>query len=252
MDNYKRLKPFQKGLFTDLVEIWKPVKDYEGHYEISSFGRVKSLPRMRKSRGGSFASLQGRMMKLKVNKYGYQTVHLLDHGKAIWPSVHRLVAEAFIPNPDGKLTVNHRDADKKNNFISNLEWATHSEQMIHAVNNELLEVRGSPKFTKAMKKEMYDYFVLTDCSISDLARKFKTSERTAGRVSRGVIPRTTTRVLKDGTRIVEDILTKQQVSEIKELRKKGKTLSSIASMFNRGISQIHRITRGESRTTHIE
>lgn len=252
MTEYKRLKPFTKGLFTGLVETWKPVKDYEGHYEISSFGRVKSLARVRKSARGGIAPLRERIMKLKTSKAGYLVVHLLDHGRTCWPAVHRLVSDAFIENPDNKPTVNHKDADKKNNNVSNLEWATHSEQMVHAVDNELLEVRGSPKFTKEMKVQMHDYYVNSGCSISELARIFQTSERTAGRVAKGVIPRTTTRILKDGTRTVENILTKDDVAKIKQLRKQGMTLAAIGEIFNRGTSQIHRITRNESRTTHIE
>ena len=252
MQEYKQLKPFKPGLFTGLVETWKPVKGYEGHYEVSSFGRVKSLARMRKSARGGFAPLRERIMKLKTSKAGYFVVHLMDHGKMTWPSVHRLVAEAFIPNSENKPTVNHIDANKKNNNVCNLEWATQSEQMVHAVDNNLLEVRGSPKFTKAMKREMHDYFVTSGCTITELARKFNTSERTAGRVAKGVVARTTTRILKDGTRVVEDILTKEDVEKIKKLRADGMTLSAIGKIFNRGISQIHRITRNESRTTHIE
>jgi hypothetical protein len=252
MKEYKRLKPFAKGLFTGLVETWLPVKGYEGHYEISSFGRVKSLARMRKSARGGFAPLRERIMKPKTTKYGYLTVHLLDHGRTSWPSIHRLVADAFIPNTDNKPTVNHIDADKTNNNVSNLEWATHSEQMTHAVENDLLDFHGSPKFTKQMKLEMHEHFVKTGCSISELARLFNTSERTAGRVAKGVVPRTTTRILKDGSRFIENILTKQEVEDIKRLRSEGMTLSAIGQMFNRGTSQIHRITRNESRTTHIE
>ena len=252
MDNYKILKPFKEGLFTGLIETWKPVKDYEGHYEVSSFGRIKSLARMRKGRGNSLVPLRERIMMLKTSKSGYCVVHLLNHGDTCWPSVHRLVANAFIQNPENKPTVNHIDADKKNNNVLNLEWATHSEQMVHAVDNDLLEVRGSPKFTKAMKIEMYNYFIVTSCSISELAKKFKTSERTASRVSKGVVPRTTTRVLKNGTRTVENILSKQDVERIKEMHATGATLSAIGKIFNRGTSQIHRITRNESRTSHIE
>lgn len=252
MQEYKRLKPFSSGLFVGIVETWKPISGYEGHYEISSFGRVKSLARMRKSARGGVAPLRERIMKLKTNKAGYPVVHLMDHGKNRWPSVHRLVAEEFIKNPENKPTVNHIDANKMNSNICNLEWATYSEQMVHAVENDLLEVRGSPKFTKAMKREMHQHYVSTGCSIAELAVVFKTSERTAGRVAKGVIPRTTTRVLKTGERIVEDILTKEEVEKIKQMRKGGMTLSAIGKIFKRGISQIHRITRNESRTTHIE
>jgi len=143
--------------------------------------------------------------------------------------------------------------NKQNNNVENLEWSTHSEQMNHAVSNNLLEVRGSPKYSKAFKKEVLDYYNSHDVSITSLSKIFNISERTAGRiVNDGVKPRVTTRILKDGTRIVEDILSKEQVDEIKRLRKDGYTLSYIANMFNRSISQIHRVTRGESRNNNIE
>ena len=86
-----------------------------------------------------------------------------------------------------------------------------------------------------------------------LSKIFGVSERTAGRVvNEGVKPRTTTRILVDGSVIVEDILSKEQVEEIKQLRSNGMTLSAIGKLFNRSTSQIHRITRGESRNNDIE
>lgn len=236
-----------------MQEIWKDIKGYEGCYQISNTGKVKSLARMRLSKGGSLAPVKERILKLKTSKGGYLVVHLRNEDKQSHPSIHRLVAEAFIPNPDNKPTVNHIDGNKQNNNVENLEWSTHSEQMNHAVANNLLEVRGSPKYSKAFKKEVLDYYNSHDVSITSLSKIFNISERTAGRiVNDGVKPRVTTRILKDGTRIVEDILSKEQVDEIKRLRKDGYTLSYIASVFNRSISQIHRVTRGESRNNNIE
>lgn len=252
MQEYVRYKPFTHGLFTGLSETWKQVVGFEGCYEISSFGRVKSVSRIRKSARGGVAPIRERLLKLKINKAGYPVVHLKRDDKNRWVAAHRLVAEAFIPNPENKPTVNHIDANKLNSNIRNLEWSTRSEQMVHAVKYNLLEVRGSPKYTKEMKREMHDYFVQSGCSIAQLAEKFGVSERTANRVSKGVKPRPTTRILKDGTRIVEDILSKEDVEKIKQLRSEGATLSSIAKQFNRGISQIHRIVKGQSRVTHIE
>lgn len=236
-----------------MQEIWKDIKGFEGHYQISNTGKVKSLARMRQSKNGSLSPLPEKLLKLKTNKSGYKCVHLRCMEYQCWPTVHRLVAEAFIPNPDNKPTVNHIDANKENNNIDNLEWRTHSEQMIHAVDNDLLEVRGSPKYSKEFKKQILDYYNNNDISITSLSKIFEVSERTAGRiVNNGVKPRTTTRILADGSVIVEDILTKEQVEEIKKLRANGMTLSAIGKLFNRGTSQIHRITRGESRNNDIE
>ena len=236
-----------------MQEVWKDIKGYEGHYQISSNGRVKSLARMRLGKNDCLISLKEKILKQKTTKSGYKSVHLRCMEKQSHPTVHRLVAEAFIENPENKLTVNHIDANKENNCVTNLEWSTHSEQMIHAVNNNLLEVRGSPKYSKDFKKEILDYYNSNKISCSSLAKLFGISERTAGRiVNGGVKPRTTTRILSDGSIFVEDILSKEQVKEIKQLRADGMTLSAIAKLFNRGISQIHRISRGESRITEIE
>jgi hypothetical protein len=227
------------GLFTGIVEVWKDVVGSEGKYQVSSFGQVRSLDRMRASRGGSLAPLKGRIMKQKIGKTLYPSVHLRG-GDVEHPHVHRLVAIAFMGNPDSKPTVNHKDGNKQNNNVSNLEWSTQSEQMLHAVENELVELRGKPKFSLHLKQEIKDYYDVHGCSILALSSKFNISERTAGRIAHdGVVRKHLT--IKDS-----------DVQIIIDLRKEGKTLLSIANMFNCGISQIHRITRGESRNVVYE
>lgn len=241
------------GLFTGLIETWKDIEGYEGHYQVSSFGNVKSMARFRKTKNNSLAPLREKIMKQKTTKYGYKTVHLRTVDKSSHPSVHRLVANCFIKNNEQKQTVNHIDSDKQNNHVNNLEWSTHKEQMIHAVENNLLEVRGAPKYTKQFKKEVLEYFIKNKTSISKLALKFNLSERTAGRiVNAGVNPRKTVRVLKNGERFQEDILTKDQVEEIKRLRSEGWTFIRLSQKFNRGLSHMHRVVNGLTRTTEIE
>lgn len=233
-------------------ELWKPIKGFEGRYEISNTGRVKSLARMRKSARGGMAPLPERILKLKIDKNGYVCVHLRADEITKYPHIHRLVAEAFIENTDNKPTVNHKDGNKQSNTVQNLEWSTHSEQTNHALNEGLMKLRGSPKFSKKFKQEIHEYYKETGCSIMDLVRKFGISERTAGRAAKGVVPRTTTRVLKDGSVIIEDILTKEQVAEIISLREQGWVLERLAEKFNRSISQIFRIVKKQSRVTDIE
>lgn len=104
-------------------EIWKDVKGYEGRYQVSNHGRVKSF-----LRGGLILSLQ--------TKNGYSNVNLFDNNrKMTTKTVHRLVAIAFIPNPDNKPQVNHIDYNRKNNYISNLEWNTVQENSLHSFDN---------------------------------------------------------------------------------------------------------------------
>lgn len=94
-------------------EYWKPVVGYEGHYQVSNWGRVKSI---------KFG--KGRILKPTTNLYGYLFVKLCKDGKVKPFTVHRLVAEAFLPNPDNLPQVNHKDENKQNNIVSNLEWCS--------------------------------------------------------------------------------------------------------------------------------
>lgn len=108
-------------------EIWKPIKGYEGLYEISNYGRVKSLPKIRGRR-----LTNETILKPRISTQGYIMVGLRKNDKTFNASVHRLIAEAFIPNPENKKKVNHIDGNKQNNSIDNLEWCTPSENMQHA------------------------------------------------------------------------------------------------------------------------
>lgn len=106
------------------MEIWKKVKDYEGLYEVSNLGRVRSLPR-----NGTIP--EPRIMKIGKDKDGYGVV-TLRNTKRCTKRVHRLIANAFLPNPYNKPQINHKDGNKLNNIIDNLEWATGSENILHA------------------------------------------------------------------------------------------------------------------------
>ena len=97
-------------------EQWKPVKDYEELYEISNLGRVKSL--------GNDKSRKEKILKHRKRRNGYLQVGLCRNGKVKMFPVHRLVATAFIPNPFGLPEINHRNEDKTNNCVSNLEFCT--------------------------------------------------------------------------------------------------------------------------------
>lgn len=106
-------------------EIWCDVEGYDGDYQISNFGRVKSFK-------------QGKCIILKPGyKSGYLWFSLSKNNKRTFNAAHRLVAKAFIPNPDNKPQVNHLDGHPLNNHVSNLEWATGAENQQHAITNGL-------------------------------------------------------------------------------------------------------------------
>lgn len=117
------------------AELWKPVKDFEGLYEVSNFGRVKSVDRIidTKTKIGTACKrkLKGKILKNGKDSHGYPHVTLSDKSKKNFAAIHRLVAEAFIPKIEGKNYVNHIDSDYTNNFIENLEWCTSSENNTH-------------------------------------------------------------------------------------------------------------------------
>lgn len=106
-----------------MEEIWKDIKGYENLYQISTYGNVRSLPHIR-STGTGKCLQKGKILKPAIQKIGYKFVVLSKNGKTKGFRVHRLVAEAFIPNPDNLPQVNHKDENKLNNNINNLEWCS--------------------------------------------------------------------------------------------------------------------------------
>ena len=123
---------------TTYKEVWADIKGYEGLYQISTFGNVKSLSRPVKHSNGGTKILRERMLKTRVNsKTGYREVGLSRDGKQKYHLIHKLIAEAFIDNPHRLPVVNHIDGCKTNNDIFNLEWATYSENIRHAFANGL-------------------------------------------------------------------------------------------------------------------
>lgn len=105
-------------------EYWKPVFGYEEHYQISNFGRVKSFDTYRKGRNGSVRCCKGRILKPFTNRHGYLQVDLCKNGKVKKFLVHRLVAEAFLDNPNNLPQVNHKDENPQNNNVENLEFCS--------------------------------------------------------------------------------------------------------------------------------
>lgn len=124
-------------------EVWKDIEEFEGYYQISNIGEVKSLERIVKNGLNSTRIVKERILKQTMGTNGYLSVGLHKHQKCKKYEIHRLVAIAFISNPDNKSQVNHKDGIKTNNFDFNFEWVTHKENADHAVLNNLVNNKGS-------------------------------------------------------------------------------------------------------------
>ena len=118
------------------MEIWKDIKGYDGMYQVSSYARVRS-----------FRTGEPRIMAQSAGTWGYFVANINKTPKLI----HRLVAEAFIPNPEGKTEVNHKNGDKFDNLPENLEWASPRENISHAIDT------GLNAYTKAKRKPVAQY-----------------------------------------------------------------------------------------------
>ena len=112
-----------------MEEVWKDIKEYQGVYQVSNTGKVRRLK-------GSPRTKENRILVNKTKSNGYKFVCLSIESLYKYYHVHRLVAEAFIDNPENKKYVNHIDCDKSNNNVENLEWVTAKENSEHARNNK--------------------------------------------------------------------------------------------------------------------
>jgi hypothetical protein len=135
-------------------ELWKDVVGYEGLYQCSNIGRVRSLDKVihtNNQHGSCSKWKKGKQLKQYDNQHGYLVAHL-HNGKPKTIAVHRIIALAFIPNTDNKSEVNHIDGDKTNNKISNLEWNTRSENQKHAFATGLNKPNDKAGEKNAMSK----------------------------------------------------------------------------------------------------
>ena len=120
-------------------ELWLPVTDYEGIYEVSNYGRIRRIG--------------GEIMNGNINSYGYRVVKLSKNGRQKDKKVHRLVALAFIPTISGKDFVTHKDGDKLNNYVGNLEWVTRGENNRHAATILQVSTEARPVWQLSLSGE---------------------------------------------------------------------------------------------------
>lgn len=153
----------------------KEIPGYEGLYSIDSKGNILSLPRLVKGVDGALYPRGGIVLKPGINKQtGYLQVDLWKANKGTKFAVHRLVAEAFIPNPAGKLEVNHRDGNRANPIVENLEWVTSSENSFHAYKHGDATQESKRKLTEQDYLVIFERFLKGE-PFASILKDFKIS-----------------------------------------------------------------------------
>lgn len=175
-------------------EIWKDIEDYEGLYQISSYGNVRSLTKKVRCRNGKFRTIRGKILTPMITKNNYLVVNLWKNNSSKSYLVHRLVAKAFISNPGNKPEVNHKDTHKWNNNVDNLEWNTRSENTIHSYKMKLREdqrqkISNMNKKLKSKKVAQYDLnmnLIKIFPSASEAARYYNYNQSAISECCRGI------------------------------------------------------------------
>lgn len=158
-------------------EQWVDIPNYEGQYQVSTFGRVKS-----------FAHSAEKVLKPTINRQGYLSIHLCKNGRARWFRVSRLVALCFLPNPENKPEVDHRYGMKLDNYVDNLRWATSSENINYAFDLGIQrgaqgDLNYAAKLTNAQAHQIREN--PDDLTCSELAVKFGINEQLVSAIQLG-------------------------------------------------------------------
>jgi hypothetical protein len=134
-------------------EVWKDVPGYENLYQASTMGRLKSVP----DQSGKYSFRLGNVLKRRIGKAGYPYYTVFNSGNSKTVKEHRMVAIAFIPNPENKPCVNHINGIKHDNRVENLEWVTYSENSLHANLNKLrVNAKGANSKKAALNEKQVE------------------------------------------------------------------------------------------------
>ena len=166
-----------RGVSSVAYEEWKNIKGYEGLYQVSNLGNVKSVDRIIK-RSTSEMKLKSKNMSQYIGNSGYPMISLCTNGQCKRHLVHRIVATAFLPNPLNKAYVNHIDGNKQNSNLENLEWSTPTENSIHAHNHGLANVGKGEKHRSAkLTVDKVKYIRESSKTIKELSLMFNVSKQ---------------------------------------------------------------------------
>lgn len=151
-----------------MQEIWKDIKDYEGLYQVSNLGRIKSLERKVKNTKSSYRIIKEKILSCGKSSNGYCYIILCKKQNRKPFRIHRLVAEAFIPNPNNYLEVNHKDENKLNNKADNLEWCNHKYNINYG---NLIKKNAKKHKKKVMQYTKNNVFIKEYSSLKEASNK---------------------------------------------------------------------------------
>lgn len=169
------------------MECWKPIEGYCGLYEVSNTGKIKAITKSIDS-GKCHRKWKEHIMCTAEDKKGYLRTVLSKQGVSKTVKVHRLVAQAFIPNPLNLPQINHKDGNKQNNAVENLEWCDQSTNMKEACRTGLIVRKGENnsqhKLTHKDVEWIRNHYVARDCSFGSaaMATRFGVHRKTIGRI----------------------------------------------------------------------
>jgi hypothetical protein len=163
---------FRVFSFYYIMEIFKDIKNYEGYYQVSNFGRVKALQRIVNNHSGFKKELKEKFLNKNISKNGYYVVSLQVNCFKKTFKLHRLIAEAFIHKIPNKNFVNHINGIKTDNRIENLEWCTISENNIHSRKLGLTNDVGYNSVSSKLTKEQIVFITNSNIPLKDLAIMF--------------------------------------------------------------------------------
>lgn len=164
-------------------ELWEPLIGFEKYYEISNMGRLKRLYSESLKSNGVKQIIREKILKGCINTSGYPSFFIGNDGKSKQYRLHRLVALQFIPNPENKPQINHKNGIKTDNRVENLEWCTHSENQLHAIRTGLKKYKSgedhcNSKLTDLQILEVRELIKNKEGLIKDIASKFGVSRDT--------------------------------------------------------------------------
>lgn len=169
------------------MEVWKDIEGYEG-YQVSNLGNARSLDRMVGGPFGSKRFAKGRILKLHCQKTGYLTIDLCNEGKKpIKRPIHRLVAEAFIPNPNNLPMINHRNEVKTDNRVENLEWCDAKYNNNYGTVKERIAITNTngKKSKRVLQYTKDGKFIKEWPSVGEVTRQTGYSQGTVSKCCRG-------------------------------------------------------------------